>query len=143
MMRISPCAWYCFEVGEGEPWRVEDRGDATWLSAPDGSCAIEITAARRAGGLADDDEVAGIHERYLKDEGIHAVRTALSENMHGISAYVSRGLGMDEREHVVCHAWWGRYCAFIRYRGRRERHAPERVQAFYDLVESLQPLVTQ
>jgi hypothetical protein len=148
MMRVSPCAWYCFEIGEGTSWRVEERDDHTLLTAPDGSCAIEIAAARRS--LAprgtegsDEDEIAGIHERYLRDEGIQPLKTALAENPHRIAAYVTRGLGLDEREHIVCHAWWSNYCAFIKYRGRREKAAPERIRAFYDLVDSLQPLITQ
>jgi hypothetical protein len=151
-LHISPCAWYCFEIGDGEPWRVEEHDDHTVLTAPDGSCAIEIAAARRQvgqggpgshGGQAgpSEDEIAGIHERYLKDEGIQPLKTALAENPHRIAAYVTRGLGMDEREHIVCHAWWNNYCAFIKYRGRRERSAPERIRAFYDLVDTLQPLV--
>ncbi len=139
-LHVSPCAWYCFEV-QGA-WRLDERGDQTLLAAPDGSCLIEIVAARRADeGAADEDAVAGIHEGYLRDEGIQAVKTALAENPHGVSAYVTRGVGTDEREHVVCHAWWGRYCAFLRYRGRRERTEPDRIRAFYELVDSLQPLV--
>ena len=154
MMRISPCAWYCFEVGDDEAWRVKEDRDTTWLIAPDGGCAIEIAAALRTkpspdkpdetsirGARVDEDEIAGIHERYLKDEGIQAVKTALAENPHRIAAYVTRGLGLDEREHIVCHAWWGNYCAFIRYRGRRELARPGRIRAFYDLVDSLQPLI--
>lgn len=145
MMRVSPCAWYCFEVGDEQAWRVEERDDHTLLLAPDGSCAIEIAAARRSPGTgnADEDEIAGIHERYLKDEGIQPVKTALAENPHRIAAYVTRGLGLDEREHIVCHAWWSNYCAFVKYRGRRERATPERIRAFYDLVDSLQPLVVE
>jgi hypothetical protein len=142
MMRVSPCAWYCFEIGDGESWRVEERDDHTLFTAPDGSCAIEIASARRA-DRTDEDEIAGIHERYLRDEGIQAVKTALAENPHHISAYVTRGLGMDERDHIVCHAWWSNYCTFIKYRGRRERTVPARIQAFYDLVDSLQPLVVE
>jgi hypothetical protein len=145
MMRVSPCAWYCFEIGDGMPWRVEERDDHTLLTAPDGSCAIEITAARRStgNGPADEDEIAGIHERYLRDEGIQPVKTALAENPHRIAAYITRGLGLDEREHIVCHAWWSHYCAFVKYRGRRERATPERIRAFYELVDSLQPLVVE
>ena len=142
MMRVSPCAWYCFEISDGESWRVEERDDHTLFTAPDGSCAIEIAAARRA-DRADEDEIAGIHERYLRDEGIQAVKTALAENPHRISAYVTRGLGMDERDHIVCHAWWSNYCAFVKYRGRRELATPERIRAFYELVDSLQPLVVE
>jgi hypothetical protein len=160
-LHISPCAWYCFEIGDGESWRVEERDDHTLLTAPDGSCTIEIAAARRTSGIsgtsgtsgstdntgfsakhrADEDEIAGIHERYLREEGIQPLKTALAENPHRIAAYVTRGLGMDEREHIVCHAWWNNYCAFIKYRGRRERSVPGRIRAFYDLVDSLQPLV--
>jgi hypothetical protein len=151
MMRISPCAWYCFEIGDGETWRVEERDDHTLFTAPDGSCAIEIAAARRSpdakggagAGRADEDEIAGIHERYLRDEGIQPLKTALAENPHRIAAYVTRGLGVDEREHIICHAWWSNYCAFIKYRGRRERAVPERIRAFYELVDSLQPLVAE
>jgi hypothetical protein len=154
MMRVSPCAWYCFELGDDEPWRVEEDHDTTLLIAPDGSCTIEIAAALRTAGSPDksglaalspdhidEDEIAGIHERYLKDEGIQAVKTALAENPHQIAAYVTRGLGLDEREHIVCHAWWGNYCAFIKYRGRREKAVPARIRAFYELVDSLQPLI--
>jgi hypothetical protein len=140
MMRVSPCAWYCFEIGDGETWGVEERNDHTVLTAPDGSCAIEVAAARRT-GASDEDEIAGMHERYLQIEGIQPLKTALAENPHRIAAYVTRGLGVDEREHIVCHAWWSNYCAFIKYRGRRERSVPGRIQAFYDLVDSLQPLV--
>lgn len=139
-LHVSPCAWYCFEISGA--WRFDERDDQTLLAAPDGSCLIEIVAARRTDdGLADEDLVAGIHEGYLRDEGIQAVKTALAENPHGVSAYVTRGVGTDEREHVVCHAWWSRYCAFLRYRGRRDRSEPERIRAFYELVDSLQPLV--
>lgn len=143
MMRVSPCAWYCFEVDDGEAWGVEERGDHTLLTAPDGSCAIEIAAARRSAGTGapDENEIAVIHERYLLDEGIQPLKTALAENPHRIAAYVTRGLGMDEREHIVCHAWWSNYCTFIKYRGRREKAVPARIQTFYDLVDSLQPLV--
>lgn len=152
MMRVSPCAWYCFELDEEHPWRIEEDRETTRLIAPDGSCAIEIAAALRTAaspdksgpaataGRIDEDEIAGIHERYLKDEGIQPVKTALAENPHNIAAYVTRGLGLDEREHIVCHAWWGNYCAFIKYRGRRERATPGRIRAFYELVDSLQPL---
>ncbi len=142
MMRVSPCAWYCFEVDDREEWRVEDKADHTILASPDGSCSIEITAARRT-GPADESEIAGIHERYLLDEGIQALKTALAENPHRITAYVTRGLGIDEREHIVCHAWWKNYCAFIQYRGRRENSSRSRIQTFYDLVDSLQPLVVE
>lgn len=143
MMHVSPCAWYCFEIGEDSPWTIEDGRDRTVLTAPDKSCAIEITAARRREGSPDEDEIAGLHERYLKDEGIQPIKTALAENPHRIAAYVTRGLGMDEREHIVCHAWWNRYCAFISYRGRRELSAPARIRAFYELVDSLQPLALE
>jgi hypothetical protein len=139
MMHVSPCAWYCFHVSDGELWRVDESGDRTVLTAPDGSCMIEVAAARRT-GQADESEIAGIHERYLKDEGIQPLRTALAENPYRIAAYVTRGLGVDEREHIVCHAYWRNYCAFIKYRGRREKTVPGRIQAFYDLVDSLQPL---
>jgi hypothetical protein len=142
-MHVSPCAWYCFHVSDDEPWRVDESGDRTLLLAPDGSCRIEIAAARRTGNAADEDEIATIHEGYLKDEGIQPLKTALAENPFRIAAYVTRGLGLDEREHIVCHAYWSNYCAFIKYQGRREKAEPARIQAFYDLVDSLQPLALE
>ena len=142
MMHVSPCAWYCFTLDETEAWKVEDGAQETLLSAPDGSCVIEITAARRV-GRADESEIAQIHERYLLDEGIQALKTAVAENPFQISAYVTRGLGVDEREHIVCHAYWRNYCAFIKYRGRREKNVATRIQAFYNLVDSLQPLALE
>ena len=60
MMHVSPCAWYCFTLDETEAWKVEDGAQETLLSAPDGSCVIEITAARRV-GRADESEIAQIH----------------------------------------------------------------------------------
>ncbi|HLU70390.1 MAG TPA: hypothetical protein VKZ88_06435 [Fibrobacteria bacterium] len=154
MMRVSPCAWYCFEIGDDEVWQVREDRETTWLIAPDGSCTIEVAAALRTapspdktgatsmtGGPIDEDEIASIHERYLEGEGIQVLKTALAENPCRVTAYVTRGLGLDEREHIVCHAWWGPYCAFVKYHGRRERATPGRIRAFYDLVDSLQPLV--
>jgi hypothetical protein len=142
MMHVSPCAWYCFTLDDGDGWRVEDGAEETLLSAPDGSCVIEITAARRV-GRADESEIADIHERYLQNEGIQPLKTAVAENPFRISAYVTRGLGVDEREHIVCHAYWRNYCAFIKYRGRREKNVAGRIRAFYDLVDSLQPLALE
>ena len=142
MMHVSPCAWYCFTLDDTEAWKVEDGAEETLLSAPDGSCVIEITAARRV-GRADESEIADIHERYLQNEGIQALKTAVAENPFQISAYVTRGLGVDEREHIVCHAYWRNYCAFIKYRGRREKNVATRIQAFYNLVDSLQPLALE
>lgn len=142
MMHVSPCAWYCFTLDDRDGWKVEDGAEETLLSAPDGSCVIEITAARRVGS-ADESEIADIHERYLQNEGIQPLRTAVAENPFRIAAYVTRGLGVDEREHIVCHAYWKNYCAFLKYRGRREKDVAGRIQAFYDLVDSLQPLVVE
>jgi hypothetical protein len=143
MMHISPCAWYCFTLGDDpQEWEVEDQKDRTVLTAADQSCVIELAAARKA-AATDDGEVAEIHERYLKDEGIQAVKTLMSENPHRIVTYVTRGLGSDEREHIICHAYWKNYCAFIKYQGRRNGDTHNRVQAFYDLVQSLQPLAME
>ena len=142
MMHVSPCAWYCFTLEDGEGWKVVDGAEETLLSSLDGNCVIEITAARRV-GQADESEIARIHERYLQDEGIQPLKTAVAENPFQISAYVTRGLGIDEREHIVCHAYWRNYCAFLKYRGRRAENLSGRVQAFYDLVDSLQPLALE
>lgn len=143
MMHISPCAWYCFSLGNDvDSWKIEDQADKTLLTADDQSCVIELAAARKAQGT-DDGEVSEIHERYLKDEGIQALKTVMSENPHRIVSYVTRGLGSDEREHIICHAFWKNYCAFIKYHGRHDRAMHARVQAFYDIVQSLQPLAME
>ena len=143
MMHISPCAWYCFSLGnEDAAWKVEDQADKTLLTADDQSCWIELAAARKAKNT-DDGEVTEIHERYLRDEGIQALKTVMSENPQRIVTYVTRGFGSDEREHIVCHAFWKNYCAFIKYQGRRDRSMQKRVQAFYDIVQSLQPLAME
>lgn len=139
MMHISPCAWYCFQVPDEGVWIVEDAADRTWISAPDGSCDIEIAAARRT-GKTEEDEVAEIHERYLREEGIQAVKTVMSENPCRVLTYVTRGLGMDEREHIVCHAYWKNYCAFIKYHGHQGADSQRRTLIFYDLIRSLEPL---
>jgi hypothetical protein len=141
MMHVSPCAWYCFQLPDTGTWEVKDQADRTWITAPDGTCGIEIAAARRM-GASEENEIADVHERYLRDEGIQPVKTMMSENPCKVTTYVTRGLGMDEREHIICHAYWKNYCAFIRYHGRREA-ASNHTQAFYDLVESLQPLAVE
>ena len=87
-MHVSPCAWYCFQVSEDVVWRIDESGDRTLLAAPDGSCRIEVAAARRTGD-ADESEIAEIHERFLKDEGIQPLKTALAENPYRITAYVT------------------------------------------------------
>ena len=138
-MHVSPCAWYCFSLENDGEWKVQDLEDRTLLSTRDGNCLIEVTAARRT-GKADEDEVAQIHERYLRDEGIRALKTVMTENPCRVSTYVTRGLGADEREHIVCHAYWKNYCAFIKYHGRRGIEPHSRAQVFYDLIHSLQPL---
>ena len=141
MMHISPCAWYCFTLrDDGAPWEVKDQDDRTLLTSPDRSSSIEVAAARRT-GKAEEGEVSDLHEKYLDDEGIQAVKTVMTENPCHIVTYVTRGVGADEREHIVCHAYWKNYCAFIKYMGRRDAGAGPRAQTFYDLVQSLQPLV--
>jgi len=139
MIYVSPCAWYCFSIGDESEWEVTDLDDRTLISARDQSCAIEVAAARRA-GKAEEDEVAEIHEHYLRDEGIQAIKTVMAENPCNILTFVTRGVGADEREHIVCHAYWKNYCAFIKYNGRRRIDSNRRAQVFYDLVNSLQPL---
>jgi hypothetical protein len=139
LIHVSPCAWYCFRLPDPEEWQVRDDADRTWITARDGSCGMEIAAARRT-GRTDEDEIAGIHERYLRDEGIQALKTVMAENPCRVVTYVTRGVGADEREHIVCHAYWKNYCAFIKFQGRRDPIARRRSQAFYDLVDSLEPL---
>ena len=139
MMHVSPCAWYCFQVPDEGLWMIKDSNDRTWITAADGSCAIEVAAARRT-GTADEDEISEIHERYLQEEGIQPVKTIMSENPNRVLTYVTRGLGMDEREHIVCHAYWKNYCAFVKYHGHQGTTSRQRSQVFYDLINSLEPL---
>ena len=142
MMHISPCAWYCFTLQDEEPaWDVQDLDQRTLITSPDKSCSIEVAAAHRT-GKSEEGEVADIHEKYLLDEGIQPVKTVMTENPFQIVTYVTQGVGADEREHIVCHAYWKNYCAFIKYLGRREGGGRQRVQAFYDLIQSLQPLIS-
>lgn len=139
MIHVSPCAWYCFRLPDEGEWEVRDTDDRTWIAATNGSCGIEIAAARRT-GKTEEGEVAEIHERYLRDEGIQALNTVMAENPCRVLTYVTRGLGADEQEHIVCHAYWKSYCAFIKYKGRRDADSRRQTQIFYDLVNSLEPL---
>ena len=67
----------------------------------------------------------------------------MSENACNVLTFVTRGVGSDEREHIVCHAYWKNYCAFIKYHGQRRTDSNRRAQVFYDLVNSLQPLALE
>jgi hypothetical protein len=140
MMHVSPCAWYCFQLtGAEEKWKVTDIEDKTLIEAVDGSCTIEVVAARKI-GVTTDGEVTEIHERFLIEERIQPLKTMMSENPNKITTLVTRGIGVDERYHIVSHAFWKNFCAFVHYQGRREPSLQKGAQVFYDLLQSLQPL---
>lgn len=140
MMHVSPCAWYCFQLGGGEDlWNVTDVEDKTLIESKDGSCRIDVVAARRI-GESTDGEVTEIHERFLVEQRIQPLKTVMSENPNRITTLVTRGIGVDERYHIVSHAFWKNYCAFVHYQGRRDPSLQKNVQTFYDLLQSLQPL---
>ena len=139
MMHVSPCAWYCFDLDEADAWDVRDFQDKTMVLARDNSCAIELVAARKL-AKADDEEVSDFHENYLRGEGIQPLKTMMVENPYKIVTIVTKGIGRDEQYWIVCHAFWNNYCAFIKYRGQRRDGMEAKMQAFYDIVNSLQPL---
>ncbi len=143
MMHISPCAWYCFTLNDSVgQWIVEESSEQTLMTAPDKSCTIELAVARKI-GKTEEGEVSEMHERYVLEEGIQAFKTVMTENPFHIVTYVTRGIGKDEREHIVCHAYWKNYCAFVKYSGRRDGSMRIRIQEFYDLLQSLQPLAME
>lgn len=139
MMHFSPCAWYCFDINDMTGWKVQDLQDKTIITAEDQSCTIELVAARKV-KKAEDVEISDFHESYLRDEKIQPLKTVMTENPCKIITIVTRGVGPDERYWIVCHAFWNNYCAFIRYHGHRREHMDAKVQVFYDIVNSLQPL---
>jgi hypothetical protein len=139
MMHVSPCAWYCFDLKEAAAWDVRDFKDKTMVLARDNSCAIELVAARKLEN-ADDGEISDYHEQYLRDEDIRPLKTLMAENPYKIVTIVTKGFGKDERRRIVCHAFWNNYCAFVEYRGLRRDGREPRMQAFYEIVNSLQPL---
>jgi len=139
VIHFSPCAWYCFKIpgGEGD-WEVSDSPEKTVLIAADGSCSMELIAARKT-LKAEDAEISDLHEEFLREKSVHAVRTVLAANSYRIQTFISRGVGADQSTWLVCHAFWANYCVMIRW------HSPDsgggaRLQAFYDLVSSIQPL---
>ena len=138
-MHVSPCAWYCFDFADSRGWDVKDLQDKTIIVAQDNSCTIELIAARKI-KKAEDVEISDFHESYLRDEKIQPLKTVMTENPYKIITIVTRGIGADERYWIVCHAFWNNYCAFIRYHGHRQEHMDAKIQVFYDIVNSLQPL---
>lgn len=141
-MHISPCAWYCFDFNPSVGWDVKDAPDKTLINSKDHSCSIEIIAARKI-KKAEDVEISEFHENYLRDEKIQPLKTVMTENQYKIITIVTRGIGPDERYWIVCHAFWNNYCAFIRYHGMRQDGMETKVQTFYDIVNSMQPLAME
>jgi hypothetical protein len=142
MMHVSPCAWYCFDMETTAGWDIQDLQDKTIITAQDKSCMIELIAARKI-KKAEDVEISDFHEAYLKDEKLQPMKTVMAENPYKIITIVTRGIGPDERYWIVCHAFWNNYCAFIRYHGMRKEGMEAKVQTFYNIVNSLQPLAME
>lgn len=139
MIHFSPCAWYCFKVpGRDDDWEIVDTAERTVLTASDASCTMELVAARKA-LKTEDAEVSDLHEDFLKQESIHAVRTVLAANTYKVQTFVSRGVGADGATWLVCHAFWANYCVMVKWHSLDSGGGP-RLQAFYDLVSSIQPL---
>jgi len=141
-MHFSPCAWYCFDIGNVSAWEVKDIADKTIITARDNTCIIELVAARKL-KKAEDVEISDYHETYLREEKLQPLKTVMTENPYKIITIVTRGIGPDERYWIVCHAFWNNYCAFIRYHGRRLEGMEPKIQTFYDIVNSLQPLAME
>ncbi len=139
MMHVSPCAWYCFFFEDKGEWDIRDLKDKTIISNLDGTCTIELVAARKI-QKAIDVEISDYHETYLRDEQVIPLKTVMTENAANIVTIVTRGTGPDERFWIVCHAFWNNYCAFIRYHGHQREAMQKKIQVFYDIVQSLQPL---
>jgi hypothetical protein len=142
MMHVSPCAWYCFDMENTTGWDIQDVQDKTTITAQDKTCFIELIAARKL-KKAEDVEISDFHEAYLKDEKLQPMKTVMTENPYKIITIVTRGIGPDERYWIVCHAFWNNYCAFIRYHGQRREGMEGKVQTFYNIVNSLQPLAME
>jgi hypothetical protein len=142
MMHVSPCAWYCFDMENASGWNLQDEKDKTIITAQDKSCMIELIAARKI-KKAEDVEISDFHEAYLKEEKLQPMKTVMTENPYKIITIVTRGIGPDERYWIVCHAFWNNYCAFIRYHGMRKEGMEAKVQTFYNIVNSLQPLAME
>ena len=139
-MHISPCGWYCFKFQNKNQWELKDTQEKTLLTAADNKSTIELLSARKEKETIDD-EISQIHENYLAQEAIIPTRTVFSENPFGIQFYVTRGTGPDERICITGHAFWNNYCIFIQYRGMQHRNSHSSIQTFYDILNSLQPLV--
>jgi hypothetical protein len=139
VIHFSPCAWYCFKVpgAEGD-WAIVDTLEKTVLTATDASCDMELIAARKV-LQTEDAEITDLHEDFLKKEGVHAVRTVRTENSYKVQTMVSRGVGRDSSTWLVCHAFWANYCVLIRWYSPDSGGGP-RLQSFYDLISSIQPL---
>lgn len=141
MMHISPCAWYCFNVPEHpEDWILEEDMERTLIRPPDATCEMELQAARKQGPTQTTD-IVDIHEDYLKAEQVQPLRTVCSENTYKVQTVVTRGLDAQRNTQLVCHAYWGHYCTFVCWKGERDGEA--HIQAFYDVVSSIQPLALQ
>jgi hypothetical protein len=140
MMHVSPCGWYCFSFNNDGYWKVKDTREKTTITCLDQSSSIELLCARKAADPLHE-EISEFHEEYLTQEKILPSKTVLSENPFGVKFYVTKGTGMDERFWIVCHAFWNNYCVFMKYHGIQTVKSNVKTQIFYDILNSLQPLV--
>ena len=138
-MHISPCGWYCFTPPVAEEWDCDDTPEMTLLTHNDRRTYIELLSARKS-TLADAEEISQMHEDYLVEKKILPQKTVVSENPFRVRFYVTRGGGMDEKDWIVAHAFWHNYCVFLQFHGDPEGKSSPKVQAFYDILNSLQPL---
>lgn len=139
MMHISPCGWYCFDLDTLEQWQLEDTSEKTILIPSDNTCKIELISARKV-LCANDDEISQFHEEYLEDAKVAPTKTVMSENNYKVKYYVTKGTGPDERFWIVAHAFWNNYCVFVQYKGIQTRKMASKIQTFYNILSSLQPL---
>ncbi len=142
MMHVSPCAWYCFEFRETGDWSVEDDPEKTLLTSSDRTAIIELIAARKTSEMIDV-EISDFHEAYLKEEKILPDKTVMTENPHKVMIIVTRGVGPDERYWIICHAFWGHYCTFIRFHGLPQGNLDGKIQTYFNIINSLQPLALE
>jgi hypothetical protein len=141
-MFISPCGWYAFELSlDNIPlWEIEDTPVQTVMTHLSEPCQIEIQAAQKE-SISHDDEMSNIHEQYLEEAAVHPIKTSMSQNIFGVRFIVTRGYGLDERDWLVGHAYWGRYCTFLQLKAGPGSSPKSTLQVFYDILNTLQPLI--
>ncbi|MBF0430214.1 MAG: hypothetical protein HQK83_02970 [Fibrobacteria bacterium] len=139
MIHISPCGWYCFTCNNNG-WILKETQDKTTIRSNDKTSVIELLGARKSTAPVND-EVQEFQEDFLKQERILPFKTIVSENTFRVKYYVTKGTDMDKRSWIISHAFWDNYCVLITFHGLQTKHSNPRMQLFYDILSSLQPLV--